>query len=337
MTHKFSNFSERRLRLGPAGNAWPTRLAISFALLGAGRGMACDLCSVYHAPLAHGFVEQGFHFGVAEQFTRFASLQYESHSVPNEAHQWLDSSVTQLALGYHFTDRFGVQLTAPLIHRSFRRVEGGAIDEGTESGLGDMALSASYVVLRRDKEAWSMAWSVLGGIKFPTGDTSRLHEELEEETPAPGEPESGIHGHDLTLGSGSYDGFVGTQIFYRWQRFYFTADTQYAIRSEGDIHYRFANDLSWAGGPGFYLAFKEDFTLGLQAVVSGESKGKDQFAGEAAEDTGITIVYLGPKIGLSWKNRLSMEISAGIPVDIQNSALQAVPDYRIQAGLIWRF
>ena len=72
-------------------------------------------------------------------------------------------------------------------------------------------------------------------------------------------------------------------------------------------------------------------------MVSGEFKGKDQFAGEAAEDTGITIVYLGPKIGLSWKNRLSMEISGGIPVDIQNSALQAVPDYRIQAGLIWRF
>ena len=298
---------------------------------------ACDLCSVYHASLAHGVVEQGFHVGFSEQFTRYATLQFESRRVPNEAHQFLDSSVTQLAVGYHFNDRFGAQLTLPLVYRSFRRAEGGGIDQGTESGLGDIALSGSYMAFRRDTERWSLAWSVLGGVKFPTGDTHRLREELEEEVPTPGEIESAVHGHDLTLGSGSYDGFVGTQVFTRWNRVFFTAEVQYAIRSEGDFGYRFANDLSWSGGPGYYLAFHEQFTLGVQAAVSGESKGRDFFQGDRAEDTALTAVYLGPKFGLSWKERFSAEFGAFFPVDIQNSALQSVPDYRITRALIWRF
>lgn len=298
---------------------------------------ACDLCSVYNAPMAHGVVEKGFHVGIAEQFTHFGSLQFEGHEVRNEAHQRLDSSVSQAVIGYHFTDRFGIQFSLPVIHRSFRRVEGGEIDRGTESGLGDAAFSGNFVVLRRDREEWSLVWSVLGGVKFPTGDTGRLREELNEEEPVPGEVESAVHGHDLTLGSGSYDGFVGTDFYTRWRRLFFTAGTQYAIRTCGDFGYRYANDLSWAAGPGAYLVFGEEFTLGLQAGVSGESKGRDRFRGESAEDTAITAVYVGPRLSLSWKGRLSAEAGVSLPVDIQNSALQSVPDYRVQAGLVWRF
>jgi hypothetical protein len=298
---------------------------------------ACDLCGVYNAPLAHGMVEQGFHVSIAEQFTRFGTLQLEGHEVSNPAHQRLDSSVTQVAAGYHFSDRFGLQLNLPVIYRSFRRSEGGAIDEGTESGIGDLSISANYVFLRRDAEKWSVAWNVLGGVKFPTGDPDRLREELEEETPVPGEIESAVHGHDLALGSGSYDGFVGTQLYARYQRWFFTAETQYAIRTRGEIDYRYANDLTWSGGPGFYLLFGEETTLALQANISGEDKGQDDLDGEDAEDTAITSVFIGPRLSFSWHGRLSAEVGAGFPVDIQNSALQAVPDYRIQGSVVWRF
>src|SRR5206468_11511093 len=51
---------------------------------------------------------------------------------------------------------------------------------------------------------------LLTGIKFPTGGSSRLAEEFHE-IEIPGAPESGIHGHDLTLGTGSYDGIFGEQ------------------------------------------------------------------------------------------------------------------------------
>src|SRR5215468_737296 len=60
---------------------------------------------------------------------------------------------------------------------------------------------------------------LLTGIKFPTGDSSRLKEELHE-VEVPGAPESGIHGHDLTLGTGSYDGIFGEQTALRYKNFF---------------------------------------------------------------------------------------------------------------------
>ena len=303
----------------------------------AAESLGCDLCSVYNAPLAHGVIEQGFHLAISEQFTHYGTLQFESHKVPNEADQYLNSSVSQVVLGYHFTDRLGVQFNLPVVHRWFRRAEGGEVEKGTESGLGDTSLSANYVLFRRENEKWSLAGSLLGGVKFPTGDSARLKEELEEETPVPGEVESAVHGHDLALGSGSYDGIVGAELYLRWRRVFLTAETQYAIRSEGDFGYRYANDLTWSGGPGYYLVFGEDLTIALQANVSGESKGRDEFRGEKAEDTGVTAVFLGPRLSASWKGKVSAEINAALPVDIQNSALQSVVDWRLQAGLVWRF
>jgi hypothetical protein len=50
--------------------------------------IACDLCRVHNAPLAHGIIEQGFHLALSEQFTHYGTLQDESHRVPNEAHQF---------------------------------------------------------------------------------------------------------------------------------------------------------------------------------------------------------------------------------------------------------
>ena len=128
---------------------------------------------------------------------------------------------------------------------------------------------------------------MLGGVKFPTGSTDRIKEEFNE-MEVPDAPESGIHGHDLTLGTGSFDGIVGTGVFTRWKRLFLTASVQYAIRSKGDFEYEFANDLTWFGGPGVYLVLGHQYTLAVQAVVSGENKGKDTFQGQSADDTGVT-------------------------------------------------
>ena len=143
----------------------------------------------------------------------------------NPTGQHLDSSITQAVAGYSFTSRFALQINIPLIYRSFERPEGFAIDRGTESGLGDISLLGKFVVFHKENggatalkfddpknphlEArepdLTVSALLLGGVKFPTGGTSRLKEEFNE-VEVPGAPESGIHGHDLTLGTGSYDG-----------------------------------------------------------------------------------------------------------------------------------
>jgi len=298
--------------------------------------MACDLCSVYSATQARGEVGEGLYAGLAEQFSHFATVQVDGRKVSNEAGQYLDSSISQLFAGYNLNNRFGVQFNLPVIYRSFKRPEGFEINRGTESGIGDVSLIGNFLAYRTLTENFTFSWSVLGGIKFPTGSTDRIKEEFNE-LEVPGAPESGIHGHDLTLGTGSFDGIVGTGIFTRWRRLFLTANAQYAIRSKGDFDYQFANDLTWSGGPGVYLALGHKYTLALQAVVSGEYKGTDTFQGASADDTGVTAVYLGPYLNFTWSGKLSAEVGADLPVSIDNTALQTVPDYRIRAAVNWRF
>ncbi|MGI8438122.1 MAG: hypothetical protein ACR2NX_14695 [Chthoniobacterales bacterium] len=58
--------------------------------------------------------------------------------------------------------------------------------------------------------------------------------------------------------------------------------------------------------------------------------------GQPAEDTGITSAFLGPRL-VGSLGRISAELAAEFPVLIDNTALQAVPDYRLQASIFVRF
>jgi hypothetical protein len=308
-----------------------TILLIAVAL----KSSACDLCAVYSAMEAKD-ARPGWSAGVSEQFTRFATLQEGGERVGDPVGQRLDSSITQFVLGYQFNGRFGLQVNVPVIYRAFKRPEGFAVDRGTESGFGDVSLIGRVRLFDWEQEDTTLLVNALAGVKFPAGNSDRLKEELNE-VEVPGAPESGVHGHDLALGSGSYDGIVGAAVFARWKRAFASASTQYAIRSEGDFDYRYANDLLWSGGPGALLVMSHRGTLSVQFNVSGEWKTKDTLAGSKAQDTGITAVYLGPVISVTWHDRLSAELDVDLPVIQDNTALQLVPDYRLRAGATWRF
>ena len=299
--------------------------------------LACDLCAIYAATEAHAEIGRGPFVGVAEQFTHFGTVQIDGREVSNPSGQYLNSSVSQVFAGYNITKDLGIQLNVPVIYRSYKRPDSqGGIERGTESGIGDISLLANYNIWHRLRQNSSLSLNVLAGVKFPTGSSSRIKEEFNE-VQKPIGPPSGIHGHDLTLGSGSFDGFIGSSLFARWHHYFLTANLQYAIRSEGDFGYQFANDLTWAGGPGYYILLQDDYSLSLQAITSGENKDKDTFGGATAEDTGVTSVYLGPQIVFTWQSNLSVQLAADLPISIQNTALQTVPDYRIRASFTWHF
>jgi hypothetical protein len=335
---------------------------------------ACDLCGCYTPQIeamsqtelsAFGHtvpaaMERGnwlshVYVAIAEQFTHFGTLQFDGHEVENPTGQFLNSSITQLVAGYSFNSQFALQINVPLIYRSFERPEGFAIDHGTESGFGDVSLLAKFVLFHttagehrslsfddpksphfeKHEPDFTASALLIGGAKFPTGGTSRLDEEFSEVN-VPGAPESGIHGHDLTLGTGSYDAIIGGQSSLRYKSFFFQADTQFTVRGDGAHHYNFANDLSWSGGPGCYFVRNRRTIAGLQVACSGEHKDVDRFRGHPAEDTGITSVFLGPRL-IASHGKLSAELAAEFPVSIDNTALQVVPDYRLRASFAIRF
>ncbi|MFL6543259.1 MAG: hypothetical protein ACJ8I9_08835 [Chthoniobacterales bacterium] len=350
-------------------------LIVCALLVAASRAGACDLCGCYTPQIeampqtpdesAFGFPSSNAghsagwlsnaYFAAAEQFTYFGTLQFEGEEVPNPTNQHESSSITQLIAGYSFSPRFALQVNVPLIYRSFQRPDGFAIDHGTESGLGDVSVLGKFVLFHTERGGgravvfddpknprlethqpdFTASAVLLGGVKFPTGATDRLKEEFSE-VEVPGAPQSGIHGHDLTLGTGSYDGILGAQTALRYRDLFFATDLQFALRGDGAHQYHFANDLSWSGGPGYYFVRKPSAIVGVQLVASGEHKDLDRFQGQPAEDTGITSVFLGPRFVASI-GKWTGELSAEFPVSIDNTALQVVPDYRLRASIGVRF
>lgn len=318
---------------------------------------ACDLCGCY-TPRLEVAPKQPFSFylAAAEQFTHFGTDRFNGDKVGNPSGQYLDSSNTQFVVGATFFEsRFGLQVNVPLIYRSYQRPHGFENERGHESGVGDGSLLANWVVFQTNSRRatggepfkaaadadgggepdFSATFNLVAGLKIPTGDSSRLQEEFHEHEEE-GAPESGIHGHDLALGSGSYDGVFGAQLRVRFKRLFFEADVQYTWRGQGDYSYRYANDLVWEGGPGVYILRDQRGSFALQCAVSGETKGMDTFQGEAALDTGLTSLYLGPRVVASL-GKVQGEIGADFPVIMNTTSFQTTPDYRIRAGFSIHF
>src|SRR5262249_49496776 len=139
----------------------------------------------------------------------------------NPFDQHLDSVITQVVLGWQFVPRLGVQVNLPFIYRTFRRVENDHPADGTVGGFGDMSMIANATAYEGMLSQGLFRFTLLGGLKLPTGDSALLGEELEEDDHAaaasalralrPRHAEgagaangtaNAIHGHDLALGSG---------------------------------------------------------------------------------------------------------------------------------------
>jgi len=330
-------------------------LACLIVMIGVPSSQACDLCSIYAGEGAKGNRGTGFYTALATQYTNFDTLQLDGNEIPNPAGEHIDSWITQAVFGYRYS-RWAVQLNVPYIHRSFDRLTEHGIESGREHGIGDTSLLGSYRLFNEFEDDWNFAQDLLFGIKLPTGSTDRLGEEGgegeeghhddgegeeghhdDDEGRGHGHDASGIHGHDLTLGSGSVDYVLGTSLFARYRRFFLEGNVLWSIRTEGDYEYEFANDLMWDIGPGYYLILDEDRTLQLSVVVSGEYKGLDTSKGTPEPGSDITAWYIGPKAAATFGDQLALEIRGEIPVSIGNSDLTIVPDYRIRAGLVFHF
>ena len=295
---------------------------------------ACDFCAC-DLPYMDIKNSPGWHVRVSEQFTHFGTLQQDGQGIANPAGEQLDSSITQIIIGYDFMHALGVQLSVPLVSRSFRRWHHGALDSGSVSGTGDVSFLAHWAPIHIQRSEFLFITRFFAGLSLPTGDSDRVLEEAAEggddSTP------SGIHGHDLALGTGSVSGLFGVDARVQWKRLFFTAGLERVARTKGAHGYTFADEMSWHGELGAFLVDGDNFNLALAAECTGSSKGQDVFQGARATDTSATFVFLGPKISATWRKRYHAEVAVDFPVLRENSGVQAVPDYRISATLGIRF
>lgn len=335
---------------------------------------ACDVCAVYTATemLEN---RSGFRIGVAEQYSRFSTRIPDAAGELEDAGEYLKGSTTQVLVGWDPRPLFGFQLTMPVITRSYRRIEDGVLVgdriqdgvrvRGNETGIGDMSLLAILRPWSWTNEHSVLRFSLLTGLKFPTGDSSRLREEKENRARAqgtavgavtlpasdgrarviqadhiPAGSPTGINGHDLALGSGSWDGVFGLSAYGSFDRAFLTTSAQYSLRDEGRFGYQYGNEVNWFATLGGYVLLRHDATLALQLVTSGSYQRPDTLDGTSTaaegEDAASRLwVFVGPGMTFTWGTSLAMEIAGDLPVKHRDAGL--IPEYRIRGGLTYRF
>jgi hypothetical protein len=147
-----------------------------------------------------------------------------------------------------------------------------------------------------------------------------------------------IHGHDITLGSGSWDFPLGAGLYTQWKGFIWQTDAQYTIRTEGAFDYTFANDWSWATAVGHYLYLEDDAQVALRARLSGQYKGYDTGSGGVRyDDTAFNGTFIGPELTALATNKWLGVLGYDLPIEVHNSDTQITPTWRIRAALTYRF
>ena len=319
---------------------------------------ACDLCAIYSADNTRAQRGAGWVFTVSESFIPFDTLLLDGKEIKGRDLDFRDTSITHLVPGYNFSRRFGLNLNVPVVDHDFQRTEVRysltappvvRTERGSAVDLGDLSLIARYTIFDRAAMEYGVAVNLLGGVKFPTGDTDRIADEVEQTRifdafVPPGTPHdplghavSGVHQHDLSPGSGSFDGVFGVALRSRWQRWFLNAQFQYYLRTEGESTFRYGDDLSVAGGPGAYVLLAKRCTLSLQANASYDTMARDELLGRISNRTGLTGWYLGPQLALTATEHFSAVAGVDVPLHFTNNGLQNVPDYRFHASLVWRF
>lgn len=319
------------------------------ALLTAATLDACELCAIYRA--AYG---SGFTFTTAAQFMPYRTGQFNGEEFPRANPDYLDRWMFHFVGGWNVTEKLGISLNIPLVHQSYQRV---GIDDLTrpqtiraeETGLGDISLIGRYQVWQSTGMTLGGSINLLAGLKLPSGDTAHLDEQARQlriyegivgpghNHDALGPVTSGVHAHDLALGSGSVDGVLGLTANAHWQRAFLNAQFQYYPRMEGAGDYQYADELMVSGGPGVFLWLRPNSTISLELNASYDTAGRDRLGGRLSEHTGMTAWYLRPRLAFTWKSRFSAQLGIDLPVRIANRGFQSVPDYRLTSGITWHF
>ncbi|MEK7781877.1 MAG: hypothetical protein AAB370_10305 [Verrucomicrobiota bacterium] len=319
---------------------------------------SCDLCAVYRAEETKTEGGQGLIVSLAEQYIPYRTVQFEGNELQLANPDYVDSSVTHLVVGYDFSRRFGISLNVPFHHLKFRRTDlryslgAPAVlttETGTESGVGDIALIGRMLLFERATTNSRLVANLLAGIKFPTGDTDRLADEVSQAEiyntfVPPGTPHdplghsvTSVHQHSLTRGSGSFDGIFGITVNGRWKRGFLAGQFQYYLRTVGESDFQFGDEWIASGGPGVFLVSNSKMSFSAQANVIYDVMGRDEILGQRSDRTGMKALYLGPLLNLTVGQQFSANVGVDLPLRIENNGFQNVPDYRLQGGLSWRF
>lgn len=149
------------------------------------------------------------------------------------------------------------------------------------NGLGDLVLRGKFRFFKKDYSGASNKLALVGGVKFPTGN--------KKDTPP--------------LSTGSFDFIVGLTAGHESRRWYLFSDIRYRYNTKGDSVKkgdRLLYDFAAGVRPALSEYYKPDLVMLLE--LSGELRNKDRVNSLIDNNSGGSILYLGPSFLWSYRN-----------------------------------
>ncbi len=220
-------------------------------------------------------------------------------------------------------------------------VEAPGADHGhtaAESASDEHAASSKPELASFDPDGWTDLWltakyrvyrgsagqvAILGGVKFPVGET-RVIDTLGERV----EPAS-------TPGSGAWDGMVGAAYTLALApAVSFDASAQYTLRGE-KTDYRLGNRLDAGLAVGWRIV--GDAKRFPQVVLMGEATvravAKSEESGARDANTGGTALFLSPGLRVGFCENASWSVGVQIPVVQELNGDQVNAEFRLTSSL----
>ncbi len=275
----------------------------------------------------------GFTLGSARlRVTREATLKEGTETVTNPQDQGVSTFEEDLTFVYGATRDLTLGVTQPILERRLRFDDAaGRRRTISADGPGDLTLVGAYRFFRRDVERSTTQFSLLGGLKLPSGATDIEDSNLPRLTGKPGTQLP----PNLQLGSGSVDGIVGFAGFHNMDRLSFYADVQGKLNTEGAQDFRAGNKLFYDLSADYVLLPQRNMFVILE--LNGVSTSRAEQAGRTVRDSGGQLLFLSPGLQYLPIPPLILEVGIQIPIYRDLNGRQLAPDWSVVAGLRYLF
>jgi hypothetical protein len=262
------------------------------------------------------------------QFSSSFQFDWTEFDVPGGTPEGVDlldrSFLSTINVSYGVMENFQLGLTyGYFAAEGNREFEEGEVVTFDPDGFTDLWLTAKY----RFYQGPVGQFAVLGGIKFPTGDSSLTNNEGERVEPA------------ATAGTGAWDGLLGVAYTVPLNAaLTLDASTLYTFRGE-----RYDYRLGDRADAGVSLAWRvcgdaksyPQVSLVAEATLRHVQKSEEE--GEADGATGGTVLFLSPGVKVSFTERLAASVGFQLPVVQDLNGDQVETSFRLITGLSFSF
>ncbi len=275
----------------------------------------------------------GFSLGsVRLRVTEADTLKAGTETIVDPRAQSLTTFEEDATFVYGATRDLTLGLSFPIIERRLRFDDtAGERRTITADGPGDLSVVGVYRFFRRDVERGTTQFSVLGGLKLPSGATDLQDANLPRLTGRPGTrlPPS------LQPGSGSVDGIVGVAGFHNMDRLSFYGDVQGKLNAEGAQDFRAGNSVFYDLSADYVLLSERNLFAVLE--LNGVSTSRAEQAGRTVKDSGGQLLFISPGIEYLPRPNLILEGAVQVPIYRDLNGRQLAPDWSVVVGLRYLF